>query len=62
VILSYEFGGDWQWRITVDATDPDALVFRMENIVPESAATEAIAAGAYAAMVTDLRRASDNAK
>jgi hypothetical protein len=33
-------------------------MLRMENIVPESAATEAVAAGAYAAMLTDLRRRS----
>lgn len=56
LIVSYAYGGDWRWQITVDATDPEVLTMRMDNIVPQSAATEEVAAGAYAAMVTELRR------
>ena len=59
--VSYAYGGDWQWQITVDATNADLLVLRMDNIVPQSAATEGVVAGAYPAMVTELRRAPDRA-
>lgn len=58
LVVSYEYGGEWRWQISVDATNADSLMLRMENIVPESAATEAGAAGAYAAMLTNLRRRS----
>lgn len=58
LVVSYEYGGEWLWQITVDATKPDSLTLGMENVVPESAATDAIAAGAYVAMLTDLRRRS----
>ena len=61
LIVSYAYGGDWQWRITVDAVSADVLVLRMDNVVPQSAATEAVAAGAYPAMVTELRRAPGRA-
>ena len=57
LVVSYAYGGDWRWQITVDATDPDVLALRMDNVVPESAATEGVDAGAYPAMVTELRRA-----
>ena len=57
LVVSYAYGGDWRWEIVVDATDPQVMALRMNNIVPESAATEAIGAGAYAAMVAELRRA-----
>ena len=57
LIVSYAYGGDWRWEITVDATDPERFALRMDNIVPESAAAEGGAAGAYSAMVTELRRA-----
>ena len=56
LIVSYAYGGDWRWEICVDATEPEVLALRMDNIVPESAANEAVPAGAYPAMVTDLRR------
>lgn len=58
LIVSYAYGGDWRWQITVDATDADVLALRMDNVVPRSAATERVAAGAYPAMVTELRRTS----
>lgn len=58
LVMSYEYGGDWRWQISVDATNADSLNLRMENVVPESAATEADAAGAYTAMLADLRRRS----
>ena len=61
LIVSYAYGGDWQWQITVDATNADLLALRMDNVVPQSAATEAVAAGAYPAMVTELRRAPGRA-
>ncbi|MGH3306078.1 MAG: hypothetical protein ACRDOX_00200 [Nocardioides sp.] len=56
--VSYEYGGEWRWQISIDATHAASLMIRMDNIVPESAATEAVAAGAYPAMLTDLRRRS----
>ena len=57
LIVSYAYGGDWRWQIIVDATDPEVLALRMDNIVPESAAADGVVAGPYPAMVTDLRRA-----
>ena len=56
LIMSYTYGGDWQWQITVNVTNPDVLVLRMDNIVPESAAGPEIVAGAYPAMLSELRR------
>jgi hypothetical protein len=56
--LSYLYGGNWRWEITVDPTDPDALYLRMDNVVPESADPGGFA-GAYPAMETRLRRAND---
>ena len=57
LVVSYAYGGDWRWEITVDATDPDALALRMDNVVPPSMAAEGGFAGPYAAMMTELRRA-----
>jgi hypothetical protein len=54
--VSYAYGGDWRWQVTIDGTDLDALTIRMDNIVPESAAGEGGSAGAYSAMATELRR------
>ena len=50
------YGGDWEWVITVDVTDADALRLRMDNVVPASMAGEGHSAGAYWAMDTELRR------
>jgi hypothetical protein len=54
--VSYEYGGEWRWQISVETSNPDSLRLRMENIVPKSAETEAGAAGAYTAMLSELRR------
>lgn len=56
LVLGYEYGGDWRWQIIVDATIPDSLTLSMENVVPEAAATDTVAPGAYVAMLADLRR------
>lgn len=56
LVVGYAYGGDWRWEITVDATVPELLALRMDNIVPQSVATEGVVAGPYAAMVTELRR------
>ncbi len=56
LVVSHEYGGEWRWQISVDATNAESLILRMENIVPESAAKEAVTAGAYVAMLTELRR------
>ena len=58
VVARYEYGDDWWWQITIDATIPDALSIQMDNIVPESAVPEGAPAGAYSAMLADLRRVS----
>lgn len=57
ITVGYEYGGDWRWQITVDPGDPEALGLRMDNVVPESAATDIVVAGPYAAMAAHLRRA-----
>jgi hypothetical protein len=54
IVVSYEYGEEWRWQISIDATDPAALTIQMDNIVPASVAPDA--AGPYAAMVADLRR------
>ena len=56
LVVSYEYGGEWRWQIIVDATIPDSLTITMENVVPESAATDTVGPGAYVAMLADLRR------
>ena len=48
------YGGDWQWNIIVDASDPERLRVRMDNVVPESAGAQS--SGAYWAMDAELRR------
>ena len=50
------YGGDWQWNIIVDASDPASLRIRMDNVVPESAGADGHFVGAYWAMDADLRR------
>lgn len=53
VALSYTYAGDWQWIITLDATAPDTLTLRMDNVVPSSAGNPATT---YWAMQATLRR------
>jgi hypothetical protein len=55
-VVGYKYGGDWEWRITLDTRKPDMLRIVMDNVVPESAAAGDIA-GPYAAMVAVLHRA-----
>jgi hypothetical protein len=56
VTLGLTYGGDWEWTIVVDATDPDRLTIRMDNTVPPSAAELGYPVGTYWAMNADLRR------
>jgi hypothetical protein len=53
--FEYDYGGGWRWRVEVAATGP-SLTLRMLNVVPESDEAGAPPAGAYEAMVMDLRR------
>jgi hypothetical protein len=53
VTLRSTYGGDWEWIITVDASDAETLRIRMDNVVPESAHP---GVGAYWAMETELQR------
>lgn len=55
--VAYAYGGDWRWEVVVDASEPDALLLEMRNVIPVSAATDTMAAGPYAAMTAPLRRA-----
>ena len=48
VTISYEYGEGWQWHVTVDATDPQALRLGMDNVTPDTPA--------YPVMVATLRR------
>jgi hypothetical protein len=56
VVVGYSYGGDWRWQITIDASAPDALTLLMDNVVPESAATDIMRAGPYPAMVASFLR------
>jgi hypothetical protein len=56
LVFEFDYGGGWRWRITV-AADGDRLALRMLNVIPHSDEPGAPPAGAYEAMVTDLRRA-----
>lgn len=50
--LSCTYEGDWQWIITLAATEPDSLIVRMDNVVPPSAGD----AVTYWAMNATLQR------
>lgn len=56
VTVGYEYEAGWRWQITVDPTDPATLRLRMDNVIPQDAVPEGVAAGSYPAMVTELRR------
>ena len=58
VRLSCTYEGDWEWVIELDASDPDALRLRMDNVIPESAAAQGYPPGAYWAMRAELTRAA----
>lgn len=55
--VGYTYAGEWRWDIVVDARTPDVLIVAMHNVVPPSAAKDDMAAGPYAAMQAELRRA-----
>ncbi|WP_354702421.1 hypothetical protein DSM112329_02779 [Paraconexibacter sp. AEG42_29] len=55
--VGYDYSGDWRWTITLDASRADVLALTMENTIPESEATESMAAGSYPAMAATLARA-----
>ena len=57
ITVSYEYGAGWRWAITVDPTDTAALRLQMDNVIPTGAA-DAAPAGAYPAMVMNLRRSA----
>jgi hypothetical protein len=54
--LTADYGGGWQWVISLDGEHDDALVMTMQNVIPDEHATEEISAGPYVAMVATLRR------
>ena len=56
VTVGYTYSGEWRWEIALEPAIPDRLTLTMSNVVPASAATDEIPAGAYAAMSADLRR------
>ncbi len=57
VELEGAYGGGWSWRIVFETTDSENLRMRMDNVIPVDQATAEIPAGAYPAMVMDVRRA-----
>jgi hypothetical protein len=56
VTVGYIYAEEWEWRITLDASSSESLLLRMDNVVPQSAAAEGHAAGAYWAMESELAR------
>ena len=56
--LEGAYGGDWTWRIAVDANGTGHLHVRMENVIPARQATAETSAGAYTVMTMDLTRAA----
>ncbi|MBF6618782.1 MAG: hypothetical protein ITG02_00945 [Patulibacter sp.] len=56
VTAGYEYSGGWRWEIVVDAAVADRLTVTMRNVIPESAATDAMSAGPYDAMRAVLGR------
>lgn len=57
-VVGYEYGGGWEWQIIIDASASEWLGIRMENVVPESAATNDVPAGGYLAMLATFQRAT----
>lgn len=50
------YAGDWGWGIAFAAAGGESLTVTMENVVPASAATAEVTAGAYTVMLAELRR------
>jgi hypothetical protein len=53
--VGYAYAEGWEWRITLTADRPDTLRWRMDNVVPPSAAGTAEAV-TYWAMDAELHR------
>jgi hypothetical protein len=53
--VSYSYAEEWEWRIALSLDRPDLLRWRMDNVVPPSAAGTAEAV-TYWAMDGELRR------
>jgi hypothetical protein len=56
ISVGLAYGEGWRWQIILDASKTDALVLRMDNVIPPEVATEEISAGPYVAMSMELRR------
>jgi hypothetical protein len=56
VELEGDYGGGWGWRIVIDASDPENLRMRMDNVVPPDQASGDVPAGPYPVMVMNIRR------
>lgn len=56
ITVSYDYGNEWRWQITLDTSEPHELKLLMENVVPASAGTEDLAQGPYTAMLAELRK------
>jgi hypothetical protein len=57
ISVGLEYGDGWRWQIVLDASKPDVLLLRMDNVIPPEVATEEISAGPYVVMSMELRRA-----
>jgi len=55
--LEGEYGGDWRWRVMLDASDAESLRMQMDNVIPAERATADIPDGPYPVMVMRTRRA-----
>ncbi len=56
--VTADYGGGWQWVISLAGEHEDALVLTMQNVIPEEHASEQVSAGPYVAMVAELQRAN----
>ena len=59
VELTADYGGGWQWTISLDGSRDDRLVLTMDNVVPADQATADVLAGPYPVMVTELGRPAE---
>src|SRR5262245_14062423 len=57
--VTADYGGGWQWAISLDGARDDLLALKMHNIIPADHATEEVSAGPYPVMVAELRRAAE---
>lgn len=54
--LAADYGGGWQWVISLDGDRADRLALTMYNVVPAEHATDDTSAGPYPVMVAELHR------